>query len=56
MESDKKTTVELTINDKGYAFFNEWQEEIINQEIIAQNNLNKKNLIKHYLLFVNNDI
>ena len=26
----------LHVNDKGYAFFNEWQEEIINQEIIEQ--------------------
>ncbi len=32
----------LHVNDKGYAFFNEWQEEIINQEIIAQKNLNKR--------------
>ena len=29
-------------NDKGYSFFNEWQEEIINQEIIEQKNLNKR--------------
>ena len=32
----------IHINDKGYAFFNEWQEEIINQEIIEQKNLNKR--------------
>ncbi len=32
----------LHVNDKGYAFFNEWQEEIINQEIIEQKNLNKR--------------
>ncbi len=29
-------------SSKGFAFFEEWQEQIINQEIIAQNNLNKK--------------
>ena len=32
----------LHANDKGYAYFNEWQEEIINQEIIEQKNLNKR--------------
>lgn len=32
----------LYTNDKGYAYFNEWQEEIINQEIIEQKNLNKR--------------
>ena len=32
----------LHINNKGFANFEEWQEQIINQEIIAQNNLNKK--------------
>ena len=29
-------------NNKGFRFFEEWQEEIIKQEIIAQNNLNRK--------------
>ena len=29
-------------NNKGFKFFEEWQEEVINQEIIAQHNLNKK--------------
>ena len=29
-------------NDKGFKFFEEWQEQIINQEIIEQTNLNKK--------------
>ena len=29
-------------SNKGFAFFEEWQEQIINQEIIEQNNLNKK--------------
>ncbi len=29
-------------NNKGFENFEEWQEQIINQEIIAQNNLNKK--------------
>ncbi len=32
----------MHLNNKGFAFFEEWQEQIINQEIIAQNNLNKK--------------
>ena len=32
----------MHINNKGFADFEEWQEQIINQEIIAQNNLNKK--------------
>ena len=32
----------MHINNKGFANFEEWQEQIINQEIIAQNNLNKK--------------
>ena len=29
-------------NNKGFKFFEEWQEQIINQEIIEQNNLNRK--------------
>lgn len=29
-------------NNKGFKFFEEWQEQIINQEIIEQHNLNKK--------------
>lgn len=29
-------------NNKGFKFFEEWQEQIINQEIIEQTNLNKK--------------
>lgn len=29
-------------NDKGFRFFEEWQEQLINQEIIEQKNLNKK--------------
>ena len=29
-------------NDKGFASFEEWQDEIINQEIIKEKNLNKK--------------
>ena len=29
-------------NNKGFKFFEEWQEEVINQEIITQHNLNKK--------------
>ena len=32
----------MHLNNKGFAHFEEWQEQIINQEIIAQNNLNKK--------------
>ena len=32
----------MHMNNKGFANFEEWQEQIINQEIIAQNNLNKK--------------
>ena len=32
----------MHMNNKGFAHFEEWQEQIINQEIIAQNNLNKK--------------
>ena len=32
----------MHLNNKGFANFEEWQEQIINQEIIAQNNLNKK--------------
>ena len=32
----------MHINNKGFADFENWQEQIINQEIIAQNNLNKK--------------
>lgn len=32
----------MHLNNKGFAFFEEWQEQIINQEIIAQNHLNKK--------------
>ncbi|MBR6663961.1 MAG: ATP-binding cassette domain-containing protein [Alphaproteobacteria bacterium] len=32
----------LHCNNKGFAFFEEWQEQIINQEIIEQKNLNKK--------------
>ncbi len=32
----------MHLSNKGFAFFEEWQEQIINQEIIAQNNLNKK--------------
>ena len=32
----------MHMNNKGFAAFEEWQEQIINQEIIAQNNLNKK--------------
>ena len=32
----------MHINNKGFADFESWQEQIINQEIIAQNNLNKK--------------
>lgn len=32
----------MHLNNKGFAYFEEWQEQIINQEIIAQNNLNKK--------------
>lgn len=32
----------MHLNNKGFADFEEWQEQIINQEIIAQNNLNKK--------------
>ena len=30
------------LHNKGYAFFEEWQEQIIEQEIIAQKNLNKR--------------
>ncbi|MBR4932537.1 MAG: ABC-F family ATP-binding cassette domain-containing protein [Alphaproteobacteria bacterium] len=30
------------LSDKGYASFEEWQEQIINQEIIEQKNLNKR--------------
>ncbi len=30
------------LNDKGYCFFEEWQEQIIEQEIIEQKNLNKR--------------
>ncbi len=33
---------QMHINNKGFADFENWQEQIINQEIIAQNNLNKK--------------
>ncbi len=29
-------------NNKGFKFFEEWQEQIINQEIIEQNNLNRR--------------
>ncbi|MBE6452722.1 MAG: ABC-F family ATP-binding cassette domain-containing protein [Alphaproteobacteria bacterium] len=29
-------------NNKGFAFFEEWQEQIINQELIEQHNLDKK--------------
>lgn len=29
-------------NNKGFEHFEEWQEQIINQEIIEQKNLNKK--------------
>lgn len=29
-------------NNRGFKFFEEWQEQIINQEIIDQNNLNRK--------------
>ena len=29
-------------NNKGFKFFEEWQEQIINQEMIEQNNLNRK--------------
>ncbi len=29
-------------NNKGFKYFEEWQEQIINQEMIAQNNLNRK--------------
>ena len=29
-------------NNKGFKFFEEWQEQVINQEIIEQKNLNKK--------------
>ena len=32
----------MHMNNKGFADFEDWQEQIINQEIIAQNNLNKK--------------
>lgn len=32
----------LRMNDKGYADFENWQEAIINQEIIEQKNLNKR--------------
>lgn len=32
----------MHLNNKGFANFEEWQEQIINQEIIAQNNLEKK--------------
>lgn len=32
----------MHLSNKGFAFFESWQEEIINQEIINQNNLNKK--------------
>jgi ATP-binding cassette subfamily F protein uup len=32
----------MHLNNKGFANFEDWQEQIINQEIIAQNNLNKK--------------
>ncbi len=32
----------MHMNNKGFANFEEWQEQIINQEIIEQNNLNKK--------------
>lgn len=32
----------IHLSNKGFAFFESWQEEIINQEIINQNNLNKK--------------
>lgn len=32
----------LRANDKGYAYFEEWQEQIINQEIIEQKNLAKR--------------
>ncbi len=33
---------QMHINNKGFSDFENWQEQIINQEIIAQNNLNKK--------------
>ena len=29
-------------NNKGFKFFEEWQEQVINQELIEQHNLNKK--------------
>lgn len=32
----------MHLSNKGFSFFESWQEEIINQEIINQNNLNKK--------------
>ncbi len=32
----------MHMNNKGFANFEDWQEQIINQEIIEQNNLNKK--------------
>ena len=32
----------MHLSNKGFAFFEDWQEEIINQEIINQNNLDKK--------------
>lgn len=32
----------LHMNNKGYAFFEQWQEQILEQEIIAQKYLNKK--------------
>lgn len=33
---------QMHCNSKGFRFFEEWQEEIIKQEIIAQNNLDRK--------------
>lgn len=33
---------QMHVNNKGFLDFENWQEQIINQEIIAQNNLNKK--------------
>lgn len=33
---------EMHRNNKGFKYFEEWQEQIINQEIIEQHNLNKK--------------
>ena len=32
----------MHLSNKGFAFFESWHEDIINQEIINQNNLNKK--------------